>query len=422
MSFTFVDLFAGCGGLSLGLIQSGGTGLLAIEKNPDAFNTLHTNLGAPAGPLAGFEWMSGIPAEPLGIKEVLTGFMPQLKRVSAGVDVVAGGPPCQGFSVYGRRNRDDGRNRLYLDYLEVVNALRPTVVLLENVTGIDMPFAVDGENTGRYCRDTVAHRIVQRLQALGYQTGIFSLCASQFGVPQYRRRLFVLAVKARRNIADLLAPEYVETLRQAYVQSLGLSPGQTVSVGEAISDLEVTSRQLVSCIDVPNRLQIRYLAPLTPYQREMHADLPDSHAPTSMRLAKHSQLVEDKFRLIQRSGTPGKRVDAAMRERLMSSKHRTHLLDRDRPSVTVTTLPDDFVHYSEPRILTVRELARLQSFPDWFGFAGPYTSGGDRRAYQCPRYTQVGNAVPVRMGRFMGAYVADILRNIKAVEGIRLAA
>ena len=81
-------------------------------------------------------------------------------------------------------------------------------------------------------------------------------------------------------------------------------------------------------------------------------------------------------------------------------------------STTITTLPDDCMHYSEPRVLTVRENARIQSFPDWFEFKGKYTTGGDRRKIECPRYTQVGNAVPPLMAEILGQSILAIERLI----------
>ena len=107
---------------------------------------------------------------------------------------------------------------------------------------------------------------------------------------------------------------------------------------------------------------------------------------------------------------------------LNSAKHRVHWLDPNLPAPTITTLPDDFIHYSEPRILTVRECARLQSFPDWFRFLGNYTSGGDRRAKECPRFTQVGNAVPPRLAEFLGSYLREVLRLSRQVSQHRRAA
>src|SRR5258706_540076 len=97
------------------------------------------------------------------------------------------------------------------------------------------------------------------------------------------------------------------------------------------------------------------------------------------------------------------------RERLGLSKHRTFPMAPDKLAPTVTTLPDDVLHYSEPRILTVRESARLQSFPDWFKFRGKYTTGGDRRKKECPRYTQVGNAVPPLLAQAIGTGIARAL-------------
>jgi DNA (cytosine-5)-methyltransferase 1 len=94
---------------------------------------------------------------------------------------------------------------------------------------------------------------------------------------------------------------------------------------------------------------------------------------------------------------------------LNSKKHTVVVLDPDRPSHTLTTLPDDILHYNEPRILTVREYARLQSFPDWFVFKGKYTTGGEKRRNECPRYTQVGNAVAPLVAQILGIAIARFL-------------
>jgi DNA (cytosine-5)-methyltransferase 1 len=94
-------------------------------------------------------------------------------------------------------------------------------------------------------------------------------------------------------------------------------------------------------------------------------------------------------------------------------KHSVVPLHPHRPSHTLTTLPDDFIHYSEPRILTVRECARLQSFPDWYAFKGKYTTGGHRRKRECPRYTQVGNAVPPLVAELLGNIVHGIATQLR---------
>src|SRR3546814_425596 len=89
-----------------------------------------------------------------------------------------------------------------------------------------------------------------------------------------------------------------------------------------------------------------------------------------------------------------------------------------RSAPTITTLPDDVLHYSEPRILTVRESARLQSFPDWFQFKGKFTTGGDRRTRECPRYTQVGNAVPPHLARAIGTAISRALDEIELTRKV----
>ena len=94
-------------------------------------------------------------------------------------------------------------------------------------------------------------------------------------------------------------------------------------------------------------------------------------------------------------------------------KRTTTPLDGQAPAPTVTTLPDDLVHYSDPRTMSVREHARLQSFPDWFSFRGPYTSGGSQRRRACPRYTQVGNAVPPLLAEGLGETLIGLLADQK---------
>jgi DNA (cytosine-5)-methyltransferase 1 len=103
------------------------------------------------------------------------------------------------------------------------------------------------------------------------------------------------------------------------------------------------------------------------------------------------------------------RMNEANRKKFGLLKHRVYPMSPAEPAPTITTLPDDVVHYAEPRILTVRECARLQSFPDWFEFKGKFTTGGQSRKRECPRYTQVGNAVPPLLGRSVALAVAEVI-------------
>jgi DNA (cytosine-5)-methyltransferase 1 len=138
----------------------------------------------------------------------------------------------------------------------------------------------------------------------------------------------------------------------------------------------------------------------------------------SMRVARHRDDVLERFGRILAECRRGVRMDDASRKTYGLKKHRIYPMASNEPAPTVTTLPDDILHYSEPRILTVRECARLQSFPDWFAFKGKFTTGGDRRTKECPRYTQVGNAVPPHLARAIGVALRNLLEEVALTKSI----
>jgi DNA (cytosine-5)-methyltransferase 1 len=127
-----------------------------------------------------------------------------------------------------------------------------------------------------------------------------------------------------------------------------------------------------------------------------------------LRIARHRDTTVAKFKHIQQVCRPGLGLTKEQKEEIGMKKQVISVLDPAQPSRTLTTLPDDLLHYSEPRILTVRENARIQSFPDDFKFQGKYTTGGMRRTQECPRYTQVGNAVPPLMAEALGTLIFSI--------------
>lgn len=410
MSLKFIDLFAGCGGLSLGLMQAGHTGLFAIEKTGHAFSTLKANLVDGQHGI-GFKWPKSIPTQNHDIIELLDQHEDALRALRGQVDLIAGGPPCQGFSVYGDRKPNDLRNALYKKYLKVVELVQPRVVLLENVEGIDMPFVQKRANTPPKVVITAAARIKKQLKAMGYGSVAFKLCSSEYGVPQVRPRFFIIAMHgATKRTLELAAnPEFLESERIDHMQALGLDPGATTTVRQAISDLEITGKARLPCPDTKGFQQAAYGGPLTPYQVSLRDGMPALQAPNSMRLPRHGDPTVAKFKLLQQKGQPGYKISDELRKELGTSKFRIHWLNGDKLAPTITTLPDDFIHYQEPRILTVREFARLQSFPDWFEFHGKYTTGGELRKVDCPRYSQIGNAVPPRLAMFLGRYLASLV-------------
>lgn len=404
---TFVDLFAGCGGLSLGLLEAGWTGLFAIERDPYAFETLSYNLlSKVSGPK--YLWPAWVPRAPLEIQHFLDDFDNQLASLQGQVTLLAGGPPCQGFSTAGRRDPHDPRNKAFLQFLRAAELLRPPLLLLENVAGIDFRFSQNTKRDGEPLGETFASQIKERLDNLGYTVFVDVLKAAEFGVAQRRPRYFLIAVdSSTSNFAqcghhvELHPFALLRSQLPHFLSSQGLQLDQPVSVKEAISDLECVGKELVSCEDSPQFKQISYAGPETSYQRILHGDL-NGKPPNSLRLAKHRPETSSRFAEMLRTCRKGVNLSADDRARFGMKKASFTILAPDKPSHTLTSLPDDMLHYSEPRILTVREYARIQSFPDWFEFRGNYTTGGQGRRHECPRYTQVANAVPPLLARAIG--------------------
>ncbi len=387
---TFIDAFAGCGGLSLGLMQAGLTGRFAIEHDSFAFATLKANLLAKQAPFK-YSWPRWLPKEPLGIAALLSNYSKQLESLSGSVDVLVGGPPCQGFSMAGRRQHDDPRNQLFAQYLRLVEMVKPKIVLIENVRGFTMDFAV-GEDVTNYAG------ALKAALSDDYEVHERLLDLSQFGVPQARTRYFVIAVHESVTTTDPF--KLLESQIPSFLRSLGISA--PVSSSNAISDLEVSRCGTEPSQDTKGFEQIAYGRPLTRYQKLMNNGV----TPTDLRLARHAVDIAQRFQdIIDISHAEGRlntSISSKVRERFGLKKRALRVLDPDRPSPTITSMPDDLLHYSEPRTLTVRENARLQSFPDWYSFQGKYTTGGHLRKKEVPRFTQVANAVPPLVARAIG--------------------
>lgn len=256
-------------------------------------------------------------------------------------------------------------------------------------------------------------KLKKSLEAIGYDVHGDIVDASRFGVPQKRSRLIVMGI--RRNLAERLEGgvgrlfDLLEVKRVEQLVELRLP--QLISAEEAISDLRTDWTERKACSDSyspPGYEEAFYLGPDSAFQKLMHKYC-RKDAMDSMRLARHRDDVQRRFALILKECARGVAMNKANREKFGLKKHRIHPMSAQEPAPTITTLPDDVLHYAEPRILTVRESARLQSFPDWFRFRGKFTTGGARRKRECPRYTQVGNAVPPLLGRAIGLAIAAAL-------------
>ncbi|RYC43094.1 DNA cytosine methyltransferase [Pectobacterium zantedeschiae] len=440
----FIDVFSGCGGLSLGLLNAGLNGLFAIEKNPDAFSTLKKNLVDNHKYInKSFNWLSGeITPESHDIHDLINdkstlSFLSQLGR-NGSVDLIVGGPPCQGFSLAGRRDPNDPRNQLANAYLKVVEEIRPKFILMENVKGINLKFDKNKNDI------SMSDKIKATLRKMGYVAISFIENSAAWGVPQSRNRFILLGIRMDLftiNIGfDVLERELLEKISfeikkfsAEFTKNKGLRV--PVSSEDAISDLKVFINSNSESIleishDAPGIRfkQLKYSSEnkkLSDYQKLMRAEVNDlNFIAGGLRLANHSDLIKKRFAKIlvdlsseRMTGlykiAPGKNLSKNyIDEQLEVRKHTICVLNKNKPSPTITTLPDDLLHYDEPRILTVRECARIQSFPDWYEFLGPYTTGGERRKKSCPKYTQVGNAVPPLMAEGLGSFISNHLLDI----------
>jgi len=401
--YTVIDLFAGCGGLSLGLYQAGWCGLFAIEKNPFAFETLKYNL---IDNKKHFDWPKWLPKTNHDINEVLKNYSEQLEALQGKVDLVAGGPPCQGFSMAGKRVKDDIRNQLVFSYIKFIKLVQPKMILFENVKGFTYAF----NKRKKEGVEPYSQIVIKALEGLGYAVKPHVIDFSEYGVPQRRKRFILVGIKE-----GLCSPDIFEQLlkenRDAFLAERGLKT--IVTLQDAISDLLRSNGELPT----PDRKGFnsgKYgKRKLTAYEKLMRGDYPETHdVPNSHSFARHTA---DKLhcyqRLLAEYPERGKRIDGDAREGWEIRQRGITVLDPHAVSPTITGQPDDYLHYSEPRIMTVRECARIQSFPDWYEIKAKYTTGGKMRRIEVPRYSQVGNAIPPLFAEQAGNVLKQMLHH-----------
>ena len=348
----YIDLFAGSGGLSLGLYNAGLHGIFAVEKNKDAFSTLKYNLIERKNH---FSWPNWLEMKNWDINELLEIHSEELAELNGSVDLVVGGPPCQGFSMAGKRKNNDIRNQLMHSYIEFIKLVQPTMLFFENVQGFTVGFK-DHKDKQKY-----SDILVSELHELGYNLDYKIVTMSEYGVPQNRKRFILFASK--NESYEVFFDELLKN-KDCFLRDRGLKIPITIS--QAINDLKKSHGE-VSSKDTKAFKNGKYGRATSAYQKLMN-------------------LVEG---LKKRGVTP---------------------LKKNSICNTLTSIPDDYIHYDEPRIMTVREHARIQSFPDDYEFKGPYTTGGERRKTDVPRYTQVANAVPPLFAEQVGLTLLKIIR------------
>lgn len=338
-----IDLFCGCGGLSLGFEKAGINVLVGIDAWQDAITTFNYNHKNSKGICADLSTL-----EPSEIEKELNG---------KSVDLIIGGPPCQGFSVAGKRIVDDVRNKLYKNFVRFVEYYKPKAFMMENVPNI----LSIGEGI-------VRDSIVKDFSDLGYKVVYKVLTASNYGTPQNRRRAVFVGFKDGKEF--IFPQQTVEQLVTSY---------------EALSDLPENSLEDGS--DYP-------MTTNCDYQKLMRCN---SSKIYNHQITEHSDKTKEIIALVPDGGNY-KNLPPELQQ-----TRKVHIawtrLNSQKPSFTIDTGHRHHFHYKWNRIPTVRESARIQSFPDDFIFLGTKTS----------QYKQVGNAVPPLMAEAIAKKIKESL-------------
>jgi len=520
----YIELFAGCGGLSLGLKSAGFDLVMANELSPMAaesyaFNFFNEDLQSQAESkspkLKKTLWLSSqfelselkqrLRENPKAYPELGKGktdiaangsnlkgslvvgsivdlnfWLQQNPNVTAelkdgfgqgGVDLVSGGPPCQSFSMAGLRKQDCEKNSLPWEFVKFAQTVQPKLVVLENVTGILRPFR-DEQGNSYYAWFELA----KAFSGIGYVPLCLHVNAKLAGVPQNRPRFILIGVRkdffdtllptfnvAERELfaqpleffsrtkhgkdvelealcyRDVSKPSDLSLFRNSFLKSLVVCQDKLVTVSEAIDDLReqgdpnakfpakllstfkkvLPKREMRNHEHRSNGVLVRRRFRL--YQVLQQVDSAtqksvlrvlkgESNEITDFdwaKLAEFDYLTESgKFTIFKK-----KKDFVAFLKQHPTKKQTQKALLPNQPAPAALSIPDDACHYhhDELRTLTVREMARIQSFPDNFEFRSKVTTGGKMRSFEVPQYTQVGNAVPPLLGRGLALAIAELL-------------
>ena len=388
-----IDLFSGAGGLSEGLSEAGFHSIFATEIVPEYAETYRLNHKGAVVKTADIRTLD-----------------PNIIRIELGIeheelDLIAGGPPCQGFSINAPvRSILDERNHLFKEYLRFVDAFAPKAILIENVPGL-----VSFE------RGATLHAILDALAELGYGADVRILGAAYYGVPQMRWRTFILGLRGK-NLPSHAFPEPIchAPIKPNFTtifdgHSLLKEPSSErdarfVTVKEAIGDLPP-----LKCGEQGNEIKDYACEPFCDYQKRARigsAGVFNHEAPSL------SKINLQRLQYIKPGGNwtdiPFELLPKGM-QRAKQGDHtkRYGRVEADGLASTILTKCDPhwgaFIHYDQDRSFTVREAARIQSFPDHFIFTGS----------QVQQFAQVGNAVPPLLAEAVGKSIQSII-----VEGV----
>lgn len=407
----FVDLFAGCGGLSLGLENAGFTPAYVNEIDPDALESYLINRDENF-PLLRKKYNSqgvqNLTKKKNALDNLSLDFQEDYGFKNKELDLVVGGPPCQGFSALGMRRtqllprKDVPSNYLYKDMIKIIQSFSPKAFLFENVAGLMTGRWSPNGKKGEIWKDV--EKSFRKLA--DYNIHYELLHAKDYGVPQNRPRIIMIGLRKDFSYEnDVTLP------------GNGLLPNPKndfPNILELFDD--ILDNDYLNTLDTPQYPK----NPRTTIQKKLRTTrngtvLMKGDKLTEHKYSKHSKKIIEKFQyMIENDGN----ILEKMKTKKFVQRVIPKVWGKNGPNITATSLPDDFVHYSQPRSLTVREWARLQLFPDWYEFAGNRTTGGRKRAgdftngdwtRETPKYTQIGNAVPVKLSEEIGIHLKKII-------------
>jgi DNA (cytosine-5)-methyltransferase 1 len=388
---TAIDLFSGAGGISLGVANAGFEVLLASDISGACAWTHERSL--PSIPFLRADLAR------LSVSEILSAA--KIRRGE--LDLLIGGPPCQGFSIIGQRDHHDPRNSLIEEFFRIAKGVRPKFIVIENVPGLATL------QKGAYLK-----QIGDGFRRLGYAAHCAELLAAQYGVPQMRWRMFFVGVREDTGLSLPAFPTPTHGWR-----GIGeLVPNRTVrredmegfvTLYEAIGDLGIVRA---------GESGDRYGGPAVgDYQKAMRSTagrvLHNHYAPkmsaTNLLRFKHLKPGQD-WRDLPRELLPEGMKKALLKDHTRRFRRMTW---NGVPRSIITRFRDpksgEYIHPDQDRTITLREAARIQSFPDWFVFDGTITT----------QYEQIGNAVPPLLARAVGMEISKALRGHNNVVPFR---
>jgi len=383
MALTAVSLFSGAGGFCEGARLAGWKVVCAVESDTQACLTHAANFREVAlfkGDIARF------------LQDAQAGVPTLAKLVARKIDVVYGGPPCQGFSQIGPRNLNDPRNRLYEEFIRIIRLLKPRAFVMENVPNMV------AMKSGHF-----RTKILDAFREAGYsRTVILPVVASDFGVPQHRRRVFVFGIRDRLPFTGKFAEIAQKLVEREKADG-------AVTVREALSDLPGAVSEDDGPLPYPKKPGGRY----SDYQKLMRLDWDHELLTSACKKRNlsedalhnhHTKGIEARRKKILAAIRPGARGDSLPAALWNGTRgHKWRRLDPDQPSYTILAQMhrdlSEWIHPTHDRWITVREAARLQSFHDGFIFHGS----------EWQQLKQVGNAVPPLMGRAVARAVTGLL-------------